>query len=61
VRGFWVGVAEKVAAVLKPLLDKLGSLDLASCDDGAFSGARSSSSSAPSAKRAGSSLMRRSH
>ena len=31
VRGFWVGVAEKVAPVLKPLLDKFASLDLASC------------------------------
>jgi hypothetical protein len=30
VRGFWVGVAEKVAPVLKPLLDKFASLDLAS-------------------------------
>ncbi len=28
--GFWVGVAEKVAPVLKPLLDKFASLDLAS-------------------------------
>lgn len=30
VRGFWVGVAEKVVPVLKPLLDKFASLDLAS-------------------------------
>lgn len=30
VSGFWVGVAEKVAPVLKPLLDKFASLDLAS-------------------------------
>ncbi len=29
VRGFWVGVADKVAPVLKPLLDKFASLDLA--------------------------------
>ena len=30
VRGFWVGLADKVAPVLKPLLDKFASLDLAS-------------------------------
>ncbi len=29
VRGFWVGVADKVAPVLKPLLDRFASLDLA--------------------------------
>ena len=30
VRGFWVGLADKVAPVLKPLLDKFASADLAS-------------------------------
>jgi hypothetical protein len=29
VRGFWIGLADKVAPVLKPLLDKFASLDLA--------------------------------
>ena len=30
VRGFWVGLADKVAPVLKPLLDRFANLDLAS-------------------------------
>ena len=29
-RGFWVGLADKVAPVLKPLLDRFANLDLAS-------------------------------
>ena len=30
VRGFWVGLADKVAPVLKPLLDRFANFDLAS-------------------------------